>query len=246
MEDPSRPGEMSRRAFQRLYLDEQMHHSSGWFDNPAVSLHAAQVRKSQRLTTLLELEPGMTVLDVGCSWGALARWMADRGADVTGITLEPEHATSTPRTPGLNIAVQRWQDYSGLVDRVTCINALENFDERPRFFRSLRSWLRPGGRGVIWSVTAESTVYRVPSVSNILEWSKDAGLEVLWATTGLAHHYARTLEHFVSNLETASIPAEHRITEEIRDRRLRFYDMSRRLLETGRNDMVEICFQRRS
>lgn len=245
MEDPSSPSEMSRRAFQRLYLDEQMHHSSGWFDDATVSLNAAQARKSERLSTLLELEPGMTVLDVGCSWGAFARWMAERGAEVTGITLEPEHAESSPRTPGLNIAVQRWQDYSGTVDRVACINALENFDERPRFFRSLRHWLRPGGRAVIWTVTAESSVYRVPSVSEVLTWSEDAGLEILSATTGLAHHYATTLEHFVSNLQAASIPAEDRITEEVRSRRLRFYDMSRRLLETGRNDMVEVCFQRR-
>lgn len=235
---------MSMREFQRLYLDEQMHHSSGWFTGPGVSLDAAQDQKSKRLAEVLEIEPGMEVLDVGCSWGAFARWMANRGAAVTGLTVEPEHAACAPPTPGLNISVQRWQDYGGIVDRVACINALENFDQRPEFFRSMRSWLRPGGHAVIWSVTADASIYRVPSLSDILGWAADAQFEVMRLTPGLAHHYAKTLGCFVSNLEKADIPLEFKAAHERRHRALRFYSTSKRLLETGRNDMIEVALRR--
>lgn len=237
-------GEMSVREFQALYLDKQMHHSSGWFADPTVSLDEAQAIKSKRIAAVLGIEPGMTVLDVGCSWGAFARWIAERGAIVTGITVDSEHAAHMPYTPGLKIAVKRWQDYTELVDRVACINALENFDERPKFFHSLRSWLNPGGRAVIWSVTADASIYRVPSVSDILNWATDAHLEVVGLTTGLAHHYANTMECFEFNLESVEIPSEYARVHERRIRSLKFYRTSRKLLESGRNDMIEVVLRR--
>ncbi|MFE7504664.1 SAM-dependent methyltransferase [Promicromonospora sp. NPDC057488] len=235
---------MSLREFQRLYLDEDMHHSSGWFADPKASLDVAQVQKSLRLADALEIEPGMKVLDVGCSWGAFAQWIAAQGADVTGLTVDPEHAAWAPRTPNLNIVVQRWQDYTGTVDRVVCINALENFDERSAFFHKLRDWLKPGGQAVIWSVTADSSIYRAPSLSDVLGWADDARLEVMWLAPDLAHHYAATLACFVSNLESAYIPPQDQASLEMRNRRLRFYKTSRTLLETGRNNMVEIGLRR--
>jgi cyclopropane fatty-acyl-phospholipid synthase-like methyltransferase len=235
---------LSVRDFQRLYLDDRMHHSSGWFRDRGVPLDEAQVEKSRRLFTTLEIEPGMKVLDVGCSWGGLSRWMAERGADVTGLTVDPEHKKAMPRIPGLNIVVQRWQDYSGLVDRVACINALENFNDRPAFFHNMREWLRPGGRAVIWVVTADSAIYRAPSLPDVLKWSADAGLDVLSLTTGLAQHYARTLGCFASNLEAAKIPLKDLSANQMKQFRLRFYRISERLLDSGRNDMVEIVLGR--
>ena len=54
-------------------------------------METAQLRKKQHIAAKLLLEPGMRVLDIGCGWGGLGLYLAERlGVGVTGITLSEE------------------------------------------------------------------------------------------------------------------------------------------------------------
>ncbi len=96
--------------FYRLFLDEQMVYSCGYFCSWDDSLEQAQINKLDMICRKLQLREGERFLDIGCGWGALvchaARYF---GVQAHGITLSKEQ---------LALAQERIQS-AGLTDRVT-------------------------------------------------------------------------------------------------------------------------------
>ena len=77
--------------FYALILEPQMAYSCGYHSSPDVSLEQAQRAKLDLVCRKLGLEPGMTLLDVGCGWGSLSLHAAEHfGAQVTGVTIAAE------------------------------------------------------------------------------------------------------------------------------------------------------------
>lgn len=62
--------------FYRLWLDEQMLYTCAYFEQPDVTLEAAQHAKMEHVCRKLHLKPGDRVVEAGCGWGALALHMA--------------------------------------------------------------------------------------------------------------------------------------------------------------------------
>jgi cyclopropane-fatty-acyl-phospholipid synthase len=82
-------------AFYRLWLDERMVYSCAYFRTDADTLAAAQAQKLDHICRKLRLAPGERFLDIGCGWGALILWAAERyGVEATGITHNPLGADS--------------------------------------------------------------------------------------------------------------------------------------------------------
>ena len=77
--------------FYRLWLDETMNYSCGYFKTENDTLYEAQVNKTDYILKKLALEKGMSLLDVGCGWGfLLIRAAREYGVNGTGITLSTE------------------------------------------------------------------------------------------------------------------------------------------------------------
>lgn len=71
-------------------LGQTMNYSCGYWKD-ASSLDEAETSKMELICRKLQLREGMTVLDIGCGWGGLARYMADKyKAKVTGISVSTE------------------------------------------------------------------------------------------------------------------------------------------------------------
>ncbi len=74
--------------FYALFLDPSMTYSCAYFAHPDMTLEQAQQAKIDLALGKLRLQPGMTVLDIGCGWGAtMIRAAQDRGVRVVGLTL---------------------------------------------------------------------------------------------------------------------------------------------------------------
>jgi len=74
--------------FFEAFLGDSMIYTSGLFLDESESLEDAQRNKMNVVCQKLRLEPGHTLLDIGCGWGTLAAHAArDFGAHVTGVTL---------------------------------------------------------------------------------------------------------------------------------------------------------------
>lgn len=57
--------------FYQLWLDPNMVYSCAYFENGDEDLETAQLKKIDHILTKIQLQPGQTLLDIGCGWGAL-------------------------------------------------------------------------------------------------------------------------------------------------------------------------------
>lgn len=77
--------------FYKLWLDETMSYSCGYFKHEDDTLYQAQVNKVDYILEKLYLKEGMTLLDIGCGWGFLLIEAAKKYKVYgTGITLSEE------------------------------------------------------------------------------------------------------------------------------------------------------------
>jgi cyclopropane-fatty-acyl-phospholipid synthase len=152
--------------FYSLLLDPQLAYSCAYFTSPDQSVEEAQRAKLDLVCGKLGLEPGMSLLDVGCGWGSLSLHAAEHyGAHVTGVTIAVEQKRFIDRRireRGLQDRVEiRLQDYrdvvstgstdSGRFDAVGSLEMGEHVGERhyPAYVDVLRRAVKPGGRVLV-------------------------------------------------------------------------------------------------
>jgi cyclopropane-fatty-acyl-phospholipid synthase len=155
--------------FYAQWLDPSMTYSSALFTEPGQSLEQAQYAKIHRLCRQLALKPGMTLLEIGCGWGAFAETAArDYGARVVGITLSPsqlEYAQARIARAGLSDRVEfRLQDYRDVpetFDRIASIEMFEAVGEQywPVYFRTVAERLAPGGLAGLQTITIADRLF---------------------------------------------------------------------------------------
>lgn len=126
-------------------------------------LAEAQTAKYQRICTVLDLRPGMRVLEIGCGWGGFAEHAARQGIAVHGITIsgaQLEHARQ--RLAGNALVSLEWQDYRDLDGRYDAIVSIEMFEAVgeaywQEYFGKVRSLLKPGGKALVQSITIDES-----------------------------------------------------------------------------------------
>jgi cyclopropane mycolic acid synthase PcaA len=131
--------------FFRLFLDRTQTYSCAYFERDDMTLEEAQIAKIDLALGKLKLEPGMTLLDIGCGWGATMRRAIEKyDVNVVGLTLsenQAEHAQKafdqmdTPR--GRRVLLEGWENFHEPVDRIVSIGAFEHFGRQRygRFFK---------------------------------------------------------------------------------------------------------------
>jgi cyclopropane-fatty-acyl-phospholipid synthase len=117
-----------------LFLDGDQQYSCAYFESADQSLDDAQLAKKRHLAAKLRLEPGATVLDIGCGWGGLALYLAEIcRARVTGITLSKEQyrraqnrALERGRTQNTTFQLTDYRDVEGRFDRIVSVGMFEH------------------------------------------------------------------------------------------------------------------------
>lgn len=143
--------------FYALWLDPYMQYSCGYFPRGDEPLEEGQEAKLDLLCRKLQLEPGQRLLDIGCGWGGLVRYAAEKfGVRATGITLsEPQAAFGRRRAEQAGVADRcriRVTDYRELgdeerFDAIVSVGMVEHVGHRnlPEFFAHAFRHLEPGG-----------------------------------------------------------------------------------------------------
>jgi cyclopropane-fatty-acyl-phospholipid synthase len=118
-------------------LDRRLVYTCGYW-NEAQDLDRAQEAKLDLVCRKLGLEPGMRLLDLGCGFGGLAKYAAEKyGARVTGLTLSSQQLELGREVcVGLpvELRLQDYRDASGIYDRVVSVGILEHVG--PRNYRN--------------------------------------------------------------------------------------------------------------
>jgi cyclopropane-fatty-acyl-phospholipid synthase len=141
--------------FFRLFLDPTQTYSCAYFERDDMSLEEAQLAKIDLSLGKLGLEPGMTLLDIGCGWGATLNRALDRyDVNVVGLTLSENQKahvekvfadSASPRNK--RVLLQGWEQFNEPVDRIVSIGAFEHFgrDRYDDFFTKAYSILPADG-----------------------------------------------------------------------------------------------------
>lgn len=147
--------------FYRLWLDRRLTYSCGYFarsDDPATDLDTAQEAKLDLICRKLDLREGQRLLDIGCGWGSLVVFAAERyDVDVIGVTLSERQARETNRRAAeagvsdrVRAEVRDYRDLADLgpFDAVASVGMFEHVGiaNLPAYFSAAYHVLAPGGR----------------------------------------------------------------------------------------------------
>ncbi|GFG63266.1 methoxy mycolic acid synthase MmaA3 [Mycobacterium kubicae] len=121
--------------FFGLFVDPTRTYSCAYFPRENMTLHEAQLAKIDLVLDKLNLEPGMTLLDIGCGWGSVLKRAVEKyDVNVVGLTLsENQHnycqqlLDSVDTSRSHRVLLRDWADFSDPVDRIVTIEALEHF-----------------------------------------------------------------------------------------------------------------------
>jgi cyclopropane-fatty-acyl-phospholipid synthase len=207
--------DLSPELYQ-TFLDDDMQYSCAYFRSQGATLEEAQLEKKYHIASKLMLEPGQTVLDIGCGWGGLALTIARvERVKVLGITLSTEQLQIAQR----RAIESNLQDYvrfelcdyravKGKFDRIVSVGMFEHVGtpHYATFFRKISNLLKSDGIALLHSIgrmhgpdVTNSWIRKyifpggyIPAISEVMPAIEGAGL---WLTDLeiLRLHYARTL-----------------------------------------------------
>lgn len=204
--------------FYRLWLDETMSYSCGYFKNAEDTLYDAQVNKVDHILEKLQFQEGMTLLDIGCGWGYLLMRAAKKyGIKGTGITLSKEQYqkfSEDIEREGLKDRLQvELMDYRDLkhsgvrFDRVVSVGMLEHVGRGnyELFMENAEAVMKPEGLFLLHYISAQKEhegdpwikkyIFpggTIPSLREIIDILPEYEFHVL-DIESLRRHYNRTL-----------------------------------------------------
>ncbi|WP_445166952.1 cyclopropane mycolic acid synthase family methyltransferase [Mycolicibacterium sp. Dal123E01] len=148
--------------FFGLFQDPSRTYSCAYFERDDMSLEEAQLAKIDLALDKLDLQPGMTLLDIGCGWGSVMKRAVQRfDTNTLGLTLSRNQcalgqqvldAVDTERSR--QIMLRGWEEFNQPVDRIVSIEAFEAFpkDRYAAFFATCHRVMPDDGRMVLQTI----------------------------------------------------------------------------------------------
>lgn len=210
-------------AFYQLWLDREMLYTCAYFPHHSASLESAQIAKMDLVCRKLRLQAGQTVVEAGCGWGALARYMAGHyGVNVRAYNISHEqitYARERARIEGLESQVEYIEDdyrnITGTYDAFASVGMLEHVgpDHYRELGRVIDRCLAENGLGLIHTIgqnreTPMSPWFlkRIfpgsypPTLQEMMAIFEPANFTVL-DVENLRLHYAKTCEHWLARFD---------------------------------------------
>ena len=217
--------------FYRLWLDPSLTYSCAYFPDGNETLEQAQFKKRELVCQKLLLdEPNLTLLDIGCGWGALLFHAAERyGARVTGLTPAHEQAVYIRQEASrrglegrVKVVMADWREYQASPhDRIVSVGMFEHVGQPQydKFFITWRALLKEGGLSLLHTIghtqpTAPNPWIKkyifpggyLPTEDEIRTHAAGAGLTIPAQSGGLPGwqnlrpYYAKTLALWAENV----------------------------------------------
>ena len=215
-------------AFFAVCLGPRRKYSSCLYGSPGSSLAEAEEAALAETCAHADLRDGQDVLELGCGWGSLSLWMAERYPDtritaVSNSRSQRAHIESEARARGLGNLTVFTADMNvfapeGRFDRIVSVEMFEHMANWSTLLGRIRTWLRPDGRLFLHVFTHASSCYRfdradeadwiaqhfftggiMPSHGLVRQFGDLFGLEAEWRWSG--EHYARTARDWLARYD---------------------------------------------
>jgi cyclopropane-fatty-acyl-phospholipid synthase len=214
-------------AFFRHCLGPRMKYSACYYHHGAETLAQAELAMLELYGARAGLQDDQDILELGCGWGSLTLWMAERypRARITAVSnSHSQRAFIEARCLERGIANVRvlTSDIGDLAlgaqgfDRCVSVEMFEHVRNHALLMRRIASWLRPGGRLFVHIFAHRQEAYPfetggagnwmgrhfftgglMPAADTLLHAQRELHLEQRWLVDGT--HYQRTANHWLAN-----------------------------------------------
>ena len=212
----------------RLMLGPRMKYSCCWWDRTTRSLADAEEESLGITATHADIQDGMRILELGCGWGSLSLWLAERypRCSIVGLSnsaSQRQHIEAAAADRGLrNLTIvtadMNHFDTDRRFDRIVSVEMFEHMRNHPQLLARIARWLLPDGRLFIhvfchrrfpyffetegahnWMGRHFFTGGMMPSTDLLPSVPSRFAVEQQWLWPGT--HYALTAEAWLANFD---------------------------------------------
>lgn len=205
----------------KTVLGPHLKYSSGYWSGTASTLTSSESDMLALTCKRAELSNGQTILELGCGWGSLSLWMAERYPESPITAISNSHSQrayieSQAKERGFNNLQVLTCDINDFkpetsFDRVVSVEMFEHVRNHRELLRRVSSWMQPGGKLFVHIFAHKHDAYLfeaksskdwmskyfftggiMPSADLLPTAAETLSLEDSWPINGT--HYSKTLE----------------------------------------------------
>jgi len=222
----------------QMMLDKRLTYTCGFWDSGARNLEEAQEAKLALTCQKLQLEPGITVLDIGCGWGSFAKYAAEKyKVCVVGVTVSKEQVLlAQTLCEGLPVKFYH-QDYRDLprlgkkFDRIVSLGMFEHvgYKNYKKYMETVSQCLKEDGLFLLHTIGSNVSTTtcqsqwmdayifpngQVPSIQQVS--AAFEGLFVMEDWHNFGNNYDKTLMAWHKNFNDGWESIKHKYDERFR------------------------------